>query len=185
MQRIGIIGSGDVGQSLALGFLKLGFEVRIGTREPDKLAKWLDNAGAKASVSSFKDAARFGDILILCTKWIGTENAIKLSDKDNFKGKIVIDVTNPLVFLKDIPELDIAYPNSGGLKIQRMLPDSKVVKAFNTVTAKYMCNPKLEEGVPDLSRAGTFKWAIIIPPIPLRAKMRKGYDSSVSMCVFE
>jgi len=154
MQRIGIIGSGDVGQSLALGFLKLGFEVRIGTREPDKLAKWLDNAGAKASVSSFKDAARFGDILILCTKWIGTENAIKLSDKDNFKGKIVIDVTNPLVFLKDIPELDIAYPNSGGLKIQRMLPDSKVVKAFNTVTAKYMCNPKLEEGVPDLFIGG-------------------------------
>jgi prophage maintenance system killer protein len=76
------------------------------------------------------------------------------ADKDNFKGKIVIDVTNPLVFLKDIPELDIAYPNSGGLKIQRMLRDSKVVKAFNTVTAKYMCNPKLEEGIPDLFIAG-------------------------------
>ena len=160
MKKIGIIGSGTVGQQLGLGFLKSGYEVKIGTRDPEKLKDWLKKAGNSASVGSLKETASFGEIIIICTMWAGTENAINLADKENFKNKIVIDVTNPLVFEEnEAPKLALSYPNSAGATIQKWLPNSKVVKAFNIVTASYMTNPKLEEGKPDMFIAGNDKEA--------------------------
>src|SRR3989338_4437189 len=154
--KIGILGSGAVGQSLGNGFLKLGYEVKIGTRDPSKLKDWLKNAGKKASVGSFNEAASYGNIIVLCTKWTGTENAINLAGKENFKDKIAIDVTNPLLFEEEgkAPKLALAYPKSAGVIVQKLLPKAKVVKAFNIVTAAYMCNPKLKEGIPDMFIAG-------------------------------
>ena len=99
--KIGVLGSGDVGQSLANGFLKLGHEVRIGTRDKEKLKDWLNKAGKGASIENFLETAAFGDIIIIATKWAGTENAIKMAGKNNFSGKIVIDVTNPLKIEKE------------------------------------------------------------------------------------
>ena len=154
--KIGILGSGAVGQSLGNGFLKLGYEVKIGTRDPSKLKDWLKNAGKKASVGSFNEPASYGNIIVLCTKWTGTENAINLAGKENFKDKIAIDVTNPLLFEEEgkAPKLALAYPKSAGVIVQKLLPKAKVVKAFNIVTAAYMCNPKLKEGIPDMFIAG-------------------------------
>lgn len=153
--KIGILGSGNVGQQLANGFLRTGHEIKIGTRDAVKLNDWLKTSEAKAGVGSFGEAANFGDAIVLATSWAGTENAITLAGKVNFKNKIVIDVTNPLDFSNgNLPKLDSALGHSAGEKIQSWLPDSKVVKAFNTISAFIMVNPKLEDGNPDLVIAG-------------------------------
>jgi len=154
-KTIGIIGSGVVGQQLALGFLKAGDEVVIGTRDPKKLDTWKKDA-PKAKIGSFKDAAEFGEVIILCTKWEGAENAIKAAGKDHFSGKIVIDVTNPLLFEQEgkPPTLALGFPSSGGKSVQAWIPNAKVVKAFNTITAYKMTNGKFSEGQGDMPIAG-------------------------------
>ena len=156
--KIGILGSGMVAQQLGFGFLKSGYDVMLGTRNPAKLNDWKTKAGDKAFVGSFQDAAGFGEIIFVATYWAddATQNAINMGGMENFKGKIVVDVTNPLQFDKEgeAPKPAIGYPWSGGALIQSWLADSKVVKAFNTITANYMANPKLKEGVPDMFFAG-------------------------------
>lgn len=153
--KIGIMGSGVVGQQLGLGFIRLGHEVKIGTRDTAKLNEWKKDAGEKGTAGTFSEAAKFGELITLATLWTGTEGAITLAGKENFSGKIVIDVTNPLDFSKGAPpKLKSAPGESGGETIQKLLPGAKVVKAFNTISAYIMCNPKREEGVPDLFIAG-------------------------------
>ena len=67
--KIGIIGSGIVGQQLGLGFIKLGHEAKIGTRDVSKLDDWKKEAGERGSAGSFEDAAKFGSTLVLATSW--------------------------------------------------------------------------------------------------------------------
>ncbi len=153
--NIGIIGSGTVGKQLGLGLAKAGNNVKIGTRDESKLNDWKNEAGSKASVGSNEEAAKFGEIIILATAWSGTENAISLSGKANFSGKILIDVTNPLDFSQGPPpKIAVPFDNSGAQQVQKWLPDAKVVKAFNIVNAYTMINPVYEEGSPDLFIAG-------------------------------
>ncbi len=150
--KIGILGSGTVGQQLGIGFIRLGHDVKIGTRDKSKLEEWSKNN--KGSVGSFEETAEFGEIIVLATAGSGTENAINLAKKENFDDKIIIDVTNPLDHSTMPPGLNSSFENSEGERIQRLLPKSKVVKAFNTISAYIMCNPKREEGDPDLFICG-------------------------------
>lgn len=154
--KVGILGSGSVGQALGLGFLDRGDAVMIGTRDPAKLAEWQAKVGLHASVGTFEEAARFGEVLVLCTKWTGTEAALRSAGRAHFAGKTVIDVTNPLQFASETsaPTLGVAHPDSAGALVQRWLPGANVVKAFNHVPAHYMAHPKLKEGTPDLFIAG-------------------------------
>ncbi len=153
--KIGIIGSGVVGQQLGLGLSRLEHKVMIGTRDVSKLNDWLKEAGENASAGSNIEAAKFGELIVIATGWEGTENAINLSGKENFAGKIVIDVTNPLKHSKGgPPHLDASPGNSGGEKIQNWLPDSKVVKAFNIINAHIMISPERDDGEPDLFICG-------------------------------
>lgn len=153
--KIGILGSGTVAKLLATGFINSGHEVKLGTRDTSKLEEWEKSVGSKGSAGSFEDAAKYGELIVLATLWSGTENAIKLAGLENFIGKVVIDVTNPLDFSSGVPpKFAVTYGNSAGEQIQNWLMDSKVVKAFNTVSASIMINPKLEEGNPDLLIAG-------------------------------
>jgi predicted dinucleotide-binding enzyme len=153
--KIGILGSGSVGQQLANGLLKIGHEVKVGTRDVTKLSEWLSTAGQGASVGSFTDAAQFGDVVFICTLWMGTEQALTMAGKDNFDGKIVVDVTNPLDFSSGVPPKFVSSPgHSGAEKIQLLLPGAKIIKAFNTVSAYIMVNAPREEGVPDMFIAG-------------------------------
>lgn len=153
--KIGIIGSGIVGQQLGLGLSRLGHEVKIGTRDPSKLNDWLNQAGKKSSAGSNEEAAKYGEMIVLATRWEGTENAVMLAGIENFAGKIVLDVTNPLDFSKGgPPRLDSSPGDSGGEKVQRWLPLSKVVKAFNIINAYIMVGPEREEGDPDLFICG-------------------------------
>lgn len=155
--RVGVLGSGDVGQVLGTGFAGLGHEVMIGSRDPqqEKLQAWVEKTGPRASASSFAEAARFAELAVLATLWAGTESAIRLAEPQNLAGKVVIDATNPLDFSAGVPpRLAVGHTNSGGEEVQRLLPDSHVVKAFNTVGNPHMVNPQFPGGPPDMFICG-------------------------------
>ncbi len=155
--KIGILGTGDVGRALAVGFVGLGHQVKFGTREPGaaKVTELLGKVGHGATAGSFADAARFGDVVVLATLWSGTENALKLAGSAAFKGKVVIDATNPLVFKPGAPPaLALGHTDSGGEQVQRWLPGARVVKAFNTVGHAHMVNPSFPGGPPDMFISG-------------------------------
>ena len=155
--RIGIIGSGDVGRALGRGFAARGHDVKLGTRDPgaEKIQDWLANAVGNATAGTFAEAAEFGELLVLATLWEGTENAIQLAGKESFAGKVLFDATNPLDFSRGVPPtLAVSGDDSGGERIQRWLPDAKVVKAFNTVSNVQMVEPHLPGGPPDMFICG-------------------------------
>lgn len=150
--KIGVLGSGDVGKSLARGFLKRGDQVMIGSRSPEKLADFAKESGAKSG--TFEEAARFGEMIAIATLGTGTEEALKLAG-NNFSGKVVIDATNPLNFAPGgPPTLAISGNDSLGERVQKWIPNAKVVKAFNTVGNALFVNPKLPGGPPDMFIAG-------------------------------
>jgi 8-hydroxy-5-deazaflavin:NADPH oxidoreductase len=160
--NIGILGSGDVGCRLGDGLIALGHKVKIGTREPGKLdlQQWINNHGQeKAAAGTFAEATSFGDELIfLATLWDGASNAIKMANVKNFTGKIVIDVTNPLDFSKGMPpRLAVGHTDSAGETVQRLLPESKIVKALNTVGNLQMVNPDFQGGPPTMFVCGNDK----------------------------
>jgi predicted dinucleotide-binding enzyme len=155
--KIGILGTGDVGRTLGAGFVSRGHEVKIGSREPqsEKLQRWVKESGAHASAGTFADAARFGEIVVLSTLWSGTKGAIDLAGPDNLAGKVLIDTTNPLDFSQGMPpRLALGHTDSGGEQVQRWLPKSRVVKAFNIVGNAHMVDPKFSGGPPDMWIAG-------------------------------
>jgi 8-hydroxy-5-deazaflavin:NADPH oxidoreductase len=156
--KIGILGSGDVGHRLADGFIDLGHTVKIGSRDPNqkKITEWIDKHDkGKASSGAFAETASFGELDVLATSWAGTADAIRMADPKNFAGKVVIDVTNPLDFSKGMPpRLAIGHTDSAGETVQRMLPDSKVVKAFNIVGNPHMVHPDFPGGRPTMFICG-------------------------------
>lgn len=156
--KIGIIGSGEVGRKLADGFIELGHHVKIGSRDPNqsKITDWINKHDKeKASSGTFAETASFGELVVLATLWEGTADAIQLSNSKNLTNKIVIDVTNPLDFSKGIPPiLAVGHTDSGGERVQRMLPDSKVVKAFNIVGNPHMLHPDFPGGKPTMFICG-------------------------------
>jgi predicted dinucleotide-binding enzyme len=156
--RIGILGSGDVGRSVGDGFIELGHTVKIGSRNPnqEKITEWMaKHDKVKVSSGTFAEAASFGVIDIIATSWAGTDEAIRMADPKNFAGKVVIDVINPLDFSKGMPpRLAIGHTDSAGETVQSMLPDSKVVKAFNTVGNPHFIHPDFPGGPPTMFICG-------------------------------
>jgi 8-hydroxy-5-deazaflavin:NADPH oxidoreductase len=129
--KIGILGTGDVGQALGTGFANLGHQVMMGSRDAGnaKMKAWISSAGKNAAGGTFAEAARFGELVVLATLWSGTESALKLAEPRNLAGKVVIDATNPLVFAPGKPPaLALGHTDSGGEQVQRWLPDARVVK---------------------------------------------------------
>lgn len=155
--KIGMLGSGHVGQSLGSGLVALGHEVRIGSREPGKasIKDWKAKAGPRASAGTLAEAAGFGDWAVLATTWSGTENAIRLAGADNLAGKVLVDATNPIGNAPDAPPgMAIGGRDSAAETIQRWLPRTKVVKAFNQVNSAYMVKPDFPCGPPDMFICG-------------------------------
>ena len=143
--KIGVIGSGQVGQVLAEGFLRHGHEVMRGSRDASKLADWKKKAGAKAQVGSLGDTARFGDIIVLAVKGTAAEEAVEQCG-GGLDGKVVLDTTNPIA---DKPPTNgvLAYftgPNESLMeRLQRRAPKARFVKAFSCVGSALMIDPKL------------------------------------------
>lgn len=155
--KIGILGSGEVGQSLGTGLVSLGHDVKLGSRDAKnpKTVAWAKKAGARASTGTFAEAAAFGEWIFLATLWSGTENAIKLANPKSFAKKIVVDATNPLVFEEGKPpRLALGFDDSGGEQVQRWLPDAKVVKCFNTSGNAHFVKPNFPGGPPDMFLCG-------------------------------
>jgi hypothetical protein len=154
--QIGILGSGGVAQALGTGFLKFGHDVKLGSRDPAKLKPWTEQAGKRASAGSFEETARFADIAVLASLWTGTESLLKLAGAPaSLAGKLVIDVTNPLIYeTGKMPRLALGHTDSGGEQVQRWLPQSKVVKAFNTVGHAHFVDPTFAGGPPDMFICG-------------------------------
>lgn len=155
--KVAVLGTGGVGQDLGLGFLGLGHDVKMGSRDPNKkeVQEWLAKAGPRASAGTFGEAAAFGDMAVLATQWSGTENALRLAGPANLTGKVVIDATNPLLFRPNaLPALAVGGNDSAAEQVQRWLPGAKVVKAFNTVNHAHMVHPALPGGPPDMFICG-------------------------------
>ncbi|HUP49209.1 MAG TPA: NAD(P)-binding domain-containing protein [Thermoanaerobaculia bacterium] len=153
--NVGVLGSGDVGRVLAAGFANLGHDVKVGSRDPAKLREWAASAGSHVSTGSFEEAAQFGDLIVLATLGVATEEALRLAGPPNFEGKVVIDTTNPLDFSGGMPpRLSIGHTDSLGEVVQRAIPAAKVVKAFNTVGNAHMVNPQFPGGPPDMFLCG-------------------------------
>jgi predicted dinucleotide-binding enzyme len=154
--RIAMLGTGVVGQALGSGLIGLGHEVMMGSRDAgnEKARGWAKEAGGKASVGTFAEAARFGELAVLATLWTGTESALRMAGPENLRGKVVIDATNPLDFSQGKPRLAVGHTDSGGEQVQRWLPGARVVKAFNTIGSHLMVHPKLPGGPPSMFVAG-------------------------------
>lgn len=154
--KIGILGTGIVGRTLGTGLLGLGHDVMLGSRDASKpeLLDWVAAGGAGASGGMFADAAAFGEMVFLCTSWSGTEGAVALAGAGSMSGKIVVDVTNPLDSSGGAPALAVGHTTSGGEIVQSLLPDTRVVKAFNIVTARFMVDGRFAEGNADMFIAG-------------------------------
>ena len=143
MSKIGILGTGMAGQVLASGFLKHGHQVTIATRDPNKVADWLDkNPGGK--VGSHKEVGAWADIIVLASKGTAAEAAIGLCDANDLAGKTVIDTTNPIA---DAPPTNgvlhyfTSLEDSLMEQLQRAVPAARFVKAFNSVGNAFMVNP--------------------------------------------
>src|SRR5262245_38621311 len=155
--KVGILGTGDVGKALGRGFIALGHEVKMGAREASnpKATAWVKEAGAKASAGTFTDAAKFGEIVVLATLGTATEEVLRSVGPDPFKGKPVLDATNPLDFSQGMPPKLIGnVGDSGGERHQKLLPGAHVVKVFNTVGNAHMFKPDFPGGPPDMFIAG-------------------------------
>lgn len=148
--KFAILGSGNVGQTIASGLLKKGHEVILGSRSKDneKAKAWLASNGGNSSVDTFADAAKQGEVIFLCLNGDKAIEALQLAGPENFKGKIVIDLTNPLDFSRGFPPSLLAQyrERSLGEAIQDLLSDAHVVKTLNTITAGLMVNPALVNG---------------------------------------
>lgn len=143
--RIGVLGTGMVGQTIATKLVSLGHEVCMGSRTAanPKAAEWAGASGALGSHGTFSDCARFGDILFNCTAGEGTIDAIESAGLENFRGKILLDLSNPLDFSGGMPPVLFSGNfDSLGERIQLLLPQTKVVKTLNTVNCRVMVAPK-------------------------------------------
>ena len=155
--RIGILGTGMVGNTLGSKLVERGQEVMMGsrTRDNEKAVAWTRSAGAGASQGTFADAAQFGDVVFNCTSGTKSIEALRQANADQLGDRILIDVSNPLVFAAGSPPtLSVCNTDSLGEEIQRTFPNLRVVKALNTVNASVMVNPSLVPGDHDLFISG-------------------------------
>lgn len=157
--KIGILGSGAVGKALAIGITSEGNEVMLGTRDPkaSKITEWLSGAGKGITAGTFDETAGFGEMIVLCPLYRAIDEVINLAGKKNFEGKIVIDTTNPIAEeppVNGVLKYVKTAEGSAGEHIQNMLPNSHVVKAFNSIGSGYMYKPKFEDGQPTMFICG-------------------------------
>ena len=155
--RVGVLGTGEVARRLAGGFRSRGHDVMIGSRDPAKpeLREWLSGEGAGVEAGTFAQTAAHGELLVLAVLGNAAEEAIAQAGPENFGGKVVIDAMNPLDFSGGFPpKLSISGEDSLGERVQRALPDARVVKAFNTIGSPYFVDPSFSQGRPTMLIAG-------------------------------
>ncbi len=141
--RIGVLGTGMVGRTIASKLLAVGHEVRMGSRSPDSemMLKWVEAEGDGASGGTFADAAAFGELIFHCTNGSTAMAALAAAGEDNLRGKTLIDVSNPVTGTAMPPRLEVCNDDSLAEEIQREFPATRVVKALNTLYCEVMVDP--------------------------------------------
>lgn len=143
--KYGVLGTGDVAQTIASKLVELGHEVMMGSRTAnnEKAVAWAAANGDKASCDTFADAAAFGERVFNCVQGIHAIEALEAAGKDNLKGKILIDQSNPYVYKDGHISLKAEYTENTclGEEVQKLLPDTKVVKTLNYLGSVMMTNP--------------------------------------------
>jgi predicted dinucleotide-binding enzyme len=155
--KIAVFGTGLVGNTIATKLVKLGHEVKMGSRTADnaKGAEWVKANGPRALQGTFADAAVFGDLAFNCTAGAVTLAALEAAGKKNLAGKVLVDVSNPLDFSKGMPPtLTVCNTDSVAEQIQRAFPETKVVKSLNTVNCTLMVDASLLKGDHDIFVCG-------------------------------
>ena len=144
--KIGILGTGSVGQTVGSTLVALGHDVMMGARaaDNDKVLGFASRTGGKAG--TFADAAAHGEMVFNATRG-DTSLALLSRLGDELRGKVLLDVANPLDFSAGYPpHLTVSNTDSLADQIQRALPETFVVKSLNTVTAQVMVEPSLVPG---------------------------------------
>jgi predicted dinucleotide-binding enzyme len=155
MAKIGVLGSGQVGQTLASGFKKHGHDARIASRTPAKLADYSKQSGIAAG--TFSDVAAWADTVVLAVKGTAADEAVREAGASNLRGKVVIDTTNPIA--NEPPDegvLRYFTPQNESLmeRLQKACPDARFVKAFNSVGSGLMVNPDFNGTKPTMFYCG-------------------------------
>jgi len=138
-----VLGTGIVGVTLGAALVERGHDVRMGSRSADNpaAAEWSREHGGRASAGTFADAAAFGDVVVNCVSGAGAVAAVSSATQE-LAGKVLVDVSNPLEFPPGgPPTLFVGVTDSLGERIQRAVPDARVVKALNTVNCDVMVEP--------------------------------------------
>jgi predicted dinucleotide-binding enzyme len=146
-KKVGILGSGAVAKTLGTGFLSHGYEVMLGTRDPNKLDEWIKE-NPKGKVGSFKDAATFGDLMVLAAKGDAAVDIVS-SVANELKGKTVLDTTNPIAAappVNGVLKYFTTLEDSLMERAQRAVPEANFVKAFSIVGNTLMVNPDFPGG---------------------------------------
>lgn len=154
--KIGVLGSGIVAQTLGAGFVRHRHQVMAGTRDQTKLAEWA-TAHPQVFLGNFKDAAQFGELVVLAVKGTAALAALRSAGAEALDGKVVIDTTNPIA---DAPPVNgvlpffTNYSQSLMEQLQHEFPKTRFVKAFNSVGNTQMVNPEYAEGRPTMFICG-------------------------------
>lgn len=142
--KIAVLGSGMVGTTIGSKLVSLGHEVRLGSRDAknEKATAWVQTAGTRASQGTFADAAAFGELVFNCTMGAASLDALTAAGAQNLRGKVLVDIANPLDFSKGMPPtLFAGNTDSLGERIQQAFPETFVVKALNTINCHVMVDP--------------------------------------------
>jgi 8-hydroxy-5-deazaflavin:NADPH oxidoreductase len=151
--KVAVLGTGNVGQTIANKLLTLGHEVALGSRSADnpKAIAWMASTNKKGTIGTFHSVAQSSELVFNCTKGLNAIEALTLAGTENLKEKIIIDLSNPLDFSPEKanghpPTLNPVNNDSLGEQIQRTFPNSFVVKTLNTMNCEIMVNPSKIEG---------------------------------------
>jgi 8-hydroxy-5-deazaflavin:NADPH oxidoreductase len=155
--KIAVLGTGMVGKTIATKLVNVGHQIMMGSRTANSDAgqEWLRSVGGKAQVGTFADAAAFGELVFDCTNGANSLAALRQAGADHLRGKILIQVGNPLDASKGMPpSLTVCNTDSLGEQVQREFPEVRVVKALNTVNCDIMIAPSRLPGDHDLFICG-------------------------------
>jgi predicted dinucleotide-binding enzyme len=155
--NVGVIGSGAVGTALSNGFIKHGYKVMRGSRDPSKLNEWKINHGENALLGTLEETAKFGNIIVLAVKGVAAISALELCGHNNLNGKTIIDVTNPIDSEPPINGVIKYFTDINSSLMERLqvtVPEAHFVKAFNSVGNALMVNPHFVDGEPTMFICG-------------------------------
>ena len=141
--KIGVLGTGPTGITIASKLVDLGHDVMLGSRDEANPAAvaWAKDEGHNALYGSFMNAAEFAEIIFNCTLGTASLEALRLAGERNLNGKVLIDTANPIDYSTDSWSLTVCNTDSLGEQIQREFLGAKVVKTLNTVNVNVIVDP--------------------------------------------